>query len=119
MREPGRVLRARARPTERAEFATAPSRAFRLHTVAILLGSVVLVGANWLTGGAWWSIWPLALWSVAFTVHYLVYKARTADERWVEERTADLRSKSYDANHMDSIAERYDVNASEPPGKPK
>jgi hypothetical protein len=26
------------------------------------------------------------------------------DESWVEERTADLRSKSYDASHIDVIA---------------
>ena len=26
------------------------------------------------------------------------------DERWAEERAADLRSKSYDASHIDSIA---------------
>jgi hypothetical protein len=40
-------------------------------------------------------------------VHYLVHKSRTVDESWVEERTADLRSKSYDASHIDRIAERY------------
>lgn len=38
-----------------------------------------------------------------FGVHYLVYKARTTDERWVEERTADLHSKSYDVSHIDRI----------------
>ena len=68
-----------------------------------------LASANWLSGSVWWSIWPLAVWSAAFTVHYLVYKARMADERWAEERAADLRSKSYDASHIDSIAERYEA----------
>ncbi len=37
-------------------------------------------------------------------VHYLIHKARTVDESWVEERTADLHSKSYDAGHIDQIA---------------
>lgn len=37
-------------------------------------------------------------------VHYLIHKARTVDESWVEERTVDLRSKSYDAGHIDQIA---------------
>lgn len=37
-------------------------------------------------------------------VHYLIHKARNVDERWVEERTEDLRSKSYDASHIDRIA---------------
>jgi len=39
-----------------------------------------------------------------FAVHYLVHKSRTVDESWVEERTADLHSKSYDAGHIDRIA---------------
>ena len=38
-------------------------------------------------------------------VHYLIHKSRTVDDAWVEERTADLHSKSYDAGHMDQIAE--------------
>ena len=77
-----------------------------------------LAGANWLSAGSWWSFWPIAAWSAAFTVHYLVYKARSTDERWAEERAADLRSKSYDASHIDSIAKRYGVKAPEPPEKP-
>lgn len=36
--------------------------------------------------------------------HYLVHKTATVDEDWVEERTADLHSKSYDAHHIDQIA---------------
>ena len=66
-----------------------------------------LAGANWLGAGAWWLFWLLAAWSAVFGVHFLVHKARTTDERWAEERAADLRSKSYDASHIDSIAERY------------
>ncbi len=60
--------------------------------------------ANWFTGAPWWSFWPLAGWGVVLAVHYLVHKARTVDENWVEERTADLHSKSYDAGHIDQIA---------------
>jgi hypothetical protein len=40
-------------------------------------------------------------------VHYLIYKARTVDEAWAEERIADLHSKSYDAHHMDRVAEDF------------
>lgn len=47
------------------------------------------------------------MWGVALGVHYLVYKTRTVDERWAEERTADLRSKSYDAGHIDAIAREH------------
>jgi hypothetical protein len=69
--------------------------------------------ADFLTPGSWWSFWPIALWAVAFAAHYLIYKARTVDESWVEERTADLHSKSYDASHIDRIAEDHGGKAAE------
>ena len=50
-------------------------------------------------------------------MHFLVHKALTSDERWVEERTEDLRSKSYDASHIDSIATRYGAKGDEPERK--
>ena len=56
---------------------------------------------------------------MALTVHYLIYKAKTVDDDWAEERTAELHSKSYDAHHIDTIVESYDINAKDPPGKPK
>ena len=40
---------------------------------------------------------------MALAAHYLFRKSRTVDEAWVEERTADLHSKSYDAGHIDRI----------------
>jgi hypothetical protein len=45
----------------------------------------------------------------------MVCKARSVDESWVSERTADLRSKSYDASHIDDIAKRSRGGA--PPGE--
>ena len=79
--------------------------AFRWHAWAYVAGACVLSVANWLTGAPWWSFWPLAGWGVALAAHYLFRKSRTVDEAWVEERTADLHSKSYDAGHIDQIAE--------------
>lgn len=67
----------------------------------------MLIAANWTTGGDWWSFWPLAAWSVVLAVHYLFHKSGTVDEAWVEERTADLHSKSYDASHIDRIADDH------------
>lgn len=94
-------------------------RIFRRHAWAYAVCACGLIAANWFSGGWWWSFWPLAAWGVALTVHYLIYKARTVDEGWAEERIAELHSKSYDAHHIDTIVESYDVKATEPPGKPK
>jgi hypothetical protein len=79
-------------------------RAFRVHAWAYFAAACTLSLANWYTGAPWWSFWPLAVWGVVLAVHYLVYKTGTVDEAWVEERTADLHSKSYDAGHIDQIA---------------
>jgi len=80
---------------------------FRLHCWAFVLGNGALNAANWFYGDDWWAFWPLAGWGIALGLHYLVYKSRRVDERWVEERTDDVRSKSYDRAHMDSIQSRY------------
>ncbi len=80
-------------------------------------GAGVLIAVNWATGGGWWSFWPLAAWGVALGVHYLIYKAKAVDERWAEERAADLRSKSYDASHIDVIARDRGGASDAPPEK--
>jgi hypothetical protein len=82
----------------------AGARAIRLHAWAYAAGAGILLAANWLTGGPWWSFWPLAAWGIALAAHAMIHKAGAVDESWAEERTADLRSKSYDASHIDRIA---------------
>jgi hypothetical protein len=80
---------------------------FRHHAVAFVVVNALLHVANVFVGASWWAFWPLAGWSVILLAHYLVFRARRVDERWVEERTDDVRSKSYDRAHMDSIESRY------------
>jgi len=81
---------------------------------------VIALGASdFLISKSWWSVWPIALWSVVFAAHYFYRKARSVDEGWAQERAADLHSKSYDASHMDSIVERYDAKPQGPVEKPK
>lgn len=80
---------------------------FRLHLSAFILVNLALNAANWFVGGDWWAFWPLAVWGVVLVAHYLAYKSKRVDEPWVEERTDDVRSKSYDRAHMDSIETRF------------
>jgi hypothetical protein len=88
--------------------ATTTARAFRVHAWVFAAGACALSAANWFTGPPWWSFWPLGAWGVALAVHYMVRKAGTVSEAWVEERTAELHSKSYDASHIDRIAADHD-----------
>jgi len=96
-------------------------RAFRRHFAAYLVVNVALTAANVVTGAPWWAFWPFAAWSLPLLVHYLIYKASTIDDAWVDERIEDLRSKSYDLSHIDDIKRDPSGAASErklgePPG---
>jgi hypothetical protein len=105
-------------PADRPKSAQA-ARAFRRHAWAYAIAAGALIAANRATGGGWWSFWPLAVWGVVLGVHYLVHKSRTVDDGWVEERTADLRSKSYDAGHIDTIARGAAGTDGSKAGEPK
>jgi len=78
-------------------------RGFRRHFAAFLLVNLALTGTNIAMGAPWWAFWPLAIWGVPLVVHYLIYKASTIDDAWVDARVEDLRSKSYDLSHIDDI----------------
>jgi 2TM domain len=78
---------------------------FRRHLAAYLVVNALLTGVNLAMGSPWWAFWPLILWGLGVMLHFLIYRASTVDEAWVEERTQDLRSKSYDASHIDEIRE--------------
>ena len=84
-----------------------PRRAFRLHLWAFVLVNIALNAANWFVGADWWAFWPLVVWGFVLGAHYPIFKSKRVDERWVEERTDDVRSKSYDRAHIDSIETRY------------
>lgn len=77
--------------------------AFRPHLYIYLAVNAGLTGINVATGAPWWAVWPLVLWGMLLMLHFLYCRATTVDETWVEERTLDLRSKSYDAGHIDDI----------------
>ena len=78
---------------------------FRRHLLAFVLVNVLLTGVNVYQGPPWWAFWPLAVWGLGLMVHFLIHRAGAVEEPWVEERTLDLRSKSYDASHIDDIRE--------------
>jgi hypothetical protein len=81
------------------------ARAFRPHLVAYLLVNAGLTAVNVYQGAPWWAVWPLVLWGMLLMLHFLYHRATSVDEAWVEERTLDLRSKSYDMGHIDDIRE--------------
>ncbi len=81
---------------------------FRWHRRAYVAGLVILVAANILVGGGWWSFWPMCAWGLVFSLHFFYYKSVTIDEAWVKERTDDMRLRSYDLSHISDIEERVE-----------
>ena len=85
-------------------------RTFRRHLLAFVLGNALLTAANIATGAPWWAFWPFIVWTIALAIHYLVYKTATIDRDWVDTRADELRYKSYDRGHIDSISSRYETD---------
>lgn len=78
---------------------------FRAH-FAVFLAAAVAILALAAVAGWRWMYWVAMVWGLLLLLHYLVYKTRTVDERWVEERTEELHLKSYDRDHIDAIRAR-------------
>ncbi len=50
---------------------------------------------------------PFALGVIA-AVHFFIVATLTVDEAWTEERTLDVKVRSYDLGHMEDIRERHE-----------
>jgi hypothetical protein len=97
------------------------ARGFRPHLYVYLVANAAFTGLNVYMGAPWWAVWPLVLWGMLLMLHFLYHRTASVDDAWVEERTLDLRSKSYDMGHIDNIRERpapsiQDEGGPPPPG---
>lgn len=90
------------------------AQALRVHAWVYVVGACVLSAVNWMIGSTWWSFWPLAMWGVVLSAHYLVHKTSSVDEHWVDEHTAQIHAKSYDVAHIDRIAMDQPGKSAEP-----
>lgn len=83
-------------------------RLYRWHVLAYGISMSILIVANIFIGGGWWSFWPMIAWSLVLSLHFFYYKSVTVDEAWAQERTDDLRLRSYDLGHIQDIEDRVD-----------
>ena len=77
-----------------------------LRLYLLLCGGLTLV--NLYTGAGWWSFTPVYGWGIVLAVHYFYVRAANVDEGWVQERTEDLRVRSYDLGHITDLEERVE-----------
>ena len=78
---------------------------FRVFAVVVVL----LIGANLAFSLGLPIFWPIAAWSVALAIRYFIASALVLDDDWVQEKTVDLHSRSYDFGHIDDIRDRVDA----------
>ena len=83
-------------------------RLFRRHVLAYVGVMGVLIVLNFIIGGGWWSFWPMCAWGLVLAFHFFYYKSVTVDEAWVQERTDDMRLRSYDLSHIHDIEDRVE-----------
>lgn len=77
-----------------------------LRLYIVLCGGLTLV--NLVTGTGWWSFAPVCGWGILLAVHYFYVRSANVDDDWVQERTEDLRIRSYDLGHITDLEERIE-----------
>lgn len=68
--------------------------------------AVLVLGARQLTGSDWPLFWPIAGWTSILVLHYFVASSYDLDGDWIDDRVTELRSRSYDFDHIRNIEHR-------------
>ena len=80
------------------------TRYFRPHAWAYGI-AMLLALTQILRSVEWWFFWPLMIWTILFSIHFMVFKSLNVDSDWVAERAARATDKAYDVSHIESIRE--------------
>ena len=51
----------------------------------------------------WSTFYPMLVWTVVLSVHFLVYRSLTVDARWVDERVEKVGYQPWDTGHIQEI----------------
>ncbi|MGI9336761.1 MAG: 2TM domain-containing protein [Gammaproteobacteria bacterium] len=78
----------------------------RRHAAAFCIVLALSLLANFVMSDGGWSVWPLYAWGLLLTVHFFYVRALNVSDEWVQERTDDLRMRSYDFDHIRDIKQR-------------
>ncbi len=85
-----------------------PGRLYFPHHISLyLLVTVVSIAAE-LIGVNWLHFWPMMAWSIVLAVHYFIASTLAIDETWVSEKAVDVRTRSYDFDHIYNIDKRFE-----------
>ncbi|MEK9723368.1 MAG: hypothetical protein VW405_07780, partial [Rhodospirillaceae bacterium] len=91
---------------------------YRSHAVVYGVAMAVWLCAALLFPGVWSAFWPMMTWTIAFTVHLLIFKGTHVDPDWVEARIERIVDEAKDFSHIEDIRGDYTQRRRKPPASP-
>ncbi|WP_156013335.1 hypothetical protein [Thioalkalivibrio sp. HK1] len=83
------------------------ARSFAAHFwLWLSIGGGLFLGDVLLDSLRWSPFWPVSGWGLILGVHFLFLRAGKVDDEWVQERSDDLKLRSYDLGHIVDIEDR-------------
>ena len=81
---------------------------FPLH-FKIFVGALALtLIANLGLGAGLPLFWLFAAWAVGLAIHFFVASSMDVNEAWIDDKAEELRSRSYDFDHIRDIRDRIE-----------
>ena len=73
------------------------------HGLLFLCVAALMIGARY-TVAPWMPLfWPLLIWYLIFSLHFLLVRTLSANDDWADERADKLRRHAYDFQHVKDI----------------
>ncbi|MBT3534502.1 MAG: hypothetical protein HN478_11535 [Rhodospirillaceae bacterium] len=73
------------------------------HGLVFVVAIMIMVGAR-ATFAPWMPLfWPLLIWYIVFSLHFLLVRSLTANDEWADERADKIRRHAYDFQHVKDI----------------
>ena len=79
----------------------------QLHALAFSAAICIWSLLHFLLPGSWSVFWPMLFSGVVVLIHYLAARVMNIDEKWVDERTADITYNTQDLGHIEAIRKGY------------
>ncbi len=73
------------------------------HGLLMVAVIALMIGAR-VTFAPWMPLfWPLLIWYIVFSLHFLLVRSLTANDDWADERADKIRRHAYDFQHVKDI----------------
>ncbi len=73
------------------------------HGLLFGVAAIVLITARATFAPSVPLLWPLLIWYVIFSLHFLLVRSLTANDEWADERADKVRRHAYDFQHVKDI----------------